>query len=117
MFLGKSGGPLGSAEISIRKPQRDSTGELYIPIHYDFTNGRGPSLDENSALVKPFRNIFKDGKPPDEISFVFHQENENDYFVLGSFVMLWFEIQVHPLMQVHQGLSLFPCFPSRYYIK
>jgi hypothetical protein len=86
MFLGKSGGPLGSAKISIREPQKDSTGELYIPIHYDFTNGRGPSLDENSALVKPFRNILKDGRPPDEISFVFHQESENDYFVLGSFV-------------------------------
>lgn len=86
MFLGTSGGYLGSSKISIRQPRRDSTGELCIPIHYDFPIGRGPSLDENSALVKPFINILKEGKPPDEISFVFHQENENDYFVLGSFV-------------------------------
>lgn len=82
MFLVTSGGQLGGAKISIREPHKDSTGELYIPIHYNFTIGRGPSLDENSALVKPFRYILNDGKPPDEISFVFHQENENDYFVL-----------------------------------
>jgi hypothetical protein len=86
MFLGRSGGQLRSAKISIREPRKDSTGQLYIPIYYDFPIGGWPSLDENSALVKPFRNILKGGKPPDGISFVFHQENENDYFVLGSFV-------------------------------
>lgn len=90
MFLGRSGGPLGSAKISIREPRMDSDGEPYLPIYYDFPIGIGHSLDENSALVKPlvkpFRNILKEGKPAEEILFVFHEENQKDYFVLGSFV-------------------------------
>lgn len=86
MFLGRSGGQLGSAKISIWESRIDSNGEPYFPIYYDFPIGTGHSLDENSALVKPFRTILKEGKPPEEILFVFHEENENNYFVLGSFV-------------------------------
>jgi hypothetical protein len=86
MFLGRSGGPFGNATITVLKPQIDSNGEPYFPILYEFPIGTGHSIDENSALVKPFRNILKEGRPDEEIMFVFHEENESDYFVLGSFV-------------------------------
>jgi hypothetical protein len=72
MFLGRSGGPFGNATITVLKPQIDSNGEPYFPILYEFPIGTGHSIDENSALVKPFRNILKEGRPDEEIMFVFH---------------------------------------------
>lgn len=85
MQLGRSGGPVGYARIVIEEPEIDSDGKPYIPISYHFPVGTGDSIDENSALVKPFRSILEDGKPVGQIVFVFYQENDTD-FVLGSFV-------------------------------
>jgi hypothetical protein len=86
MLLGRSGGPLGNASITPLEPRVDSNGEPYFPILYNFPIGTGHSIKENSALVKPFRNILNEGKPAEKIVFVFYQENDNRYFVLGSFV-------------------------------
>ena len=86
MQLGRSGGPLGHSRITPLEPQVESNGEVYFPILYEFPIEGGYSMSENSALAKPFRNILKEGKPVEKIAFVFYQENNNSYFVLGSFV-------------------------------
>src|SRR6266516_243248 len=88
MLLGRSGGPIGFASISVSDSQIDSNGESYIPLVYDFPRGTVNSINENSALVKPFRRILakEDGKPCGKVVFAFYQEGDYEYFVLGSFV-------------------------------
>ncbi len=85
MLLGENGGPIGFANISVFEMLYDEKGELYVPIYYDFPLGDGDSIDKNSALVKPFNNILKEGKPNGKIAFVFYMQDEK-YYVLGSFV-------------------------------
>jgi hypothetical protein len=84
--LGRSGGPLGEWDITPLEPKIGSDGTAYFPIYYKFPVGIGHSINENSAVVKPFRNILNSGRPHEKIVFSFYQENNNGYFVLGSFV-------------------------------
>ena len=86
MYLGRSGGPLGNCDITPLEAKMSSVGTAYFPIVYKFPVGIGHSINENSALVKPFRNIPNSGRPHERIVFSFYQENNNGYFVLGSFV-------------------------------
>lgn len=75
---------MGEAEIVPLEPMVDATGQPYLPLLYTFPMGNGGSANENSALVKPFRKIIRDGKPIGRINYVFYQENQ-DYRILGSF--------------------------------
>jgi hypothetical protein len=84
MLLGRSGGPLGNAQIILMDPQIDANGQPYIPLYYDFPFGTGNSINEYSALVKPFRKLLEEGKPIGKTAFLFYRE-DNSYFVLGSF--------------------------------
>lgn len=84
MLLGRSGGPLGNAQIIPMDPQTDSDGQHYIPLYYHFPFGSSDSINDYSALVKPFRKLLEEGKPIGKTAFLFYLEN-NSYFVLGSF--------------------------------
>jgi len=84
MMLGRSGGDVGNASIIPLEPQIDTHGEYYITLYYHFPIGTGHSINEYSALVKPFRKLMKDGKPIGKTAFVFYH-GENSYYVIGSF--------------------------------
>jgi hypothetical protein len=79
------GEELGNASLIPLAPQKDEAGDSYLPLIYDFPLGKNISVDDNSALVRPFRRVLEKGKPIGTINYVFYQEN-NDYFILGSFV-------------------------------
>jgi len=83
-MVGRSGGPLGTASIRVSKPQKDTNGQNFSRITYDFPMGIIDSVNQNSALVRPFRRAIADGKSVGKTTFVFHH-NSNGYFVLGSF--------------------------------
>ncbi|MEX0763993.1 MAG: hypothetical protein WD033_02340 [Nitrosopumilaceae archaeon] len=81
--LGKwTGGPVGLAQFSTFKI--DTTPGNALVIEYDFPWGRGDSSNKDSALVRPFRKILRDGKDPGKINYLFHTDNDK-YYVLGSF--------------------------------
>jgi hypothetical protein len=77
-----SGGVVGSANIEIGKIQQDNVG-FFLPIHYNLPYGDESSIDQESALVRPFKKLLRDGKPVGKISYLFFQEKEIN-FVLGS---------------------------------
>lgn len=84
MILGRSGGAIGDAYIKLLDPKIDTKGNPYIPLYYHFPVGIGNSINEYSALVKPFRKLIEEGKPIGKTAFVFYRE-DNAYFVLGAF--------------------------------
>jgi hypothetical protein len=84
MMLGRSGGDIGNAYIDVLDVQIDANLNYYIPIYYHLPGGRGDSISECSALVRPFRKLMEEGKPIGKTAFLFYREN-NVYHVLGSF--------------------------------
>jgi hypothetical protein len=84
MLLGRSGDPIGNAYIIPLESEIDAKRQNYIPIYYYFPTGTGDSINECSALVKPFRRLIEEGKPIGKTAFVFYREG-NLYYVLGSF--------------------------------
>jgi hypothetical protein len=52
-------------------------------MSYVLPAGEGKSISEDSALVRSFRNVLKEGKPMGRIAFLFYEENGH-YFTLGS---------------------------------
>jgi hypothetical protein len=84
VFLGRSGGDIGEAYLEVLDIEWTPEGEQFIPLKYHFPFGNRTSIDESSALVKPFKKLMDDGRPTGKIAFVFYRENGVD-FVLGSF--------------------------------
>ena len=80
-----TGGPVGFASIIGEPPQIDNLGKAYLTLRYIFPRGTGGSINQTSALVRPFQKILEEGKPTGKITFVFYQE-DNNYYVLGSLV-------------------------------
>jgi len=75
-----TGGPVALADFSSYKMESDSV----LIAEYNFPWGEGISSDQSSALVRPFRKIFRHGKDPGTITYVFHSDN-GKFYVLGSF--------------------------------
>jgi hypothetical protein len=80
MLLGRSGGPLAYSRIIPKALQIDANGQPYIPLYYHFPFGKGNSINEYSALVKPFRKLLEEGKPIGKTAFLFYRENDS-YFL------------------------------------
>jgi len=54
------------------EPNIDKNGDHYLPLLYIFPIENGGSISENSALVRLFKKILRDGKPIGKISYVFY---------------------------------------------
>ncbi len=78
-----SGKALGEASVIPLNPEIDRNGDRILPLLYTFPIGNGGSISENSALVRPFKKILKDGKPIGKIHYIFYKEGQK-YYVLGS---------------------------------
>lgn len=78
-----TGGVLGGASVTPLKPEIDNNGDRILPLLYVFPMGNGGSISEDSALVRPFKKILRDGKPVGKIYYIFYKEKE-EYYVLGS---------------------------------
>jgi hypothetical protein len=46
MIVGRSGGPLGTASISVSNPQIDAAGEFDLSITYNFPMGTADSINQ-----------------------------------------------------------------------
>lgn len=77
------GGILGTAYMEFGECHFDEKNS-FLPIHYVFPQGNQESIDQNSALVRPFKKLLRDGKPVGKVSYVFFMEN-NECFTLGAF--------------------------------
>lgn len=82
MLIGRSGGPLGNAYILPLNPQIDANGEHCIPISYNFPLATGGSINDDSALVNPFKKVLNDGKPIGKTAFAFYHD-KGSYFSLA----------------------------------
>ena len=75
------GGILGNAYFIPLKPMLNQIGKPYLPIYCVFPKGEADSISEDSALVRPFRKILREGKPIGKITYVFYQEKERVTFI------------------------------------
>lgn len=67
------------------KPILDGNGDYFIPLYYKFPFGSEININDNSALIRPFRKLLNQGKPIGNLTFIFYRES-NEYHILGSFV-------------------------------
>ena len=79
------GGVVGESNIDVSRPHLDADGKPCIELKFNFPHGSTHSTDENSALVRPFLKLLRDGKPIGKITYSFYQEG-SEYYTLGSFV-------------------------------
>jgi hypothetical protein len=71
--------------IMTDRPAVDEHGEYYIPLYYRFPFANGVNIENDSALIRPFKRILRDGKPIGNLTFIFY-ESDSVYYILGSFV-------------------------------
>lgn len=79
-----TGGVVGIASYDIKEP-RNENGISYLPIEYNFQTGKGPILNDDSALVRSFRQLLVEGKPIRKINFIFYKE-KSQYYTIGTMV-------------------------------
>lgn len=75
-----AGGPVGFANLICDIEKNPPS----LKLKYTLPIGKGISTDTNSALIRPFKKILRDGKNPGKLTYVFLRDG-SDYFVLGSF--------------------------------
>jgi hypothetical protein len=79
------GGVVGSVTVDVSRPFVDKDGKPCILFRFNFPFGDTSKIDDESALLRPFRKILRDGEPMGKIVYSFHEENNRQY-ILGSFV-------------------------------
>lgn len=94
----------------ISGPVQDTTGNLSQSIRFHFYDGEGFSNNQHSALVRPFRKTLEKESLLNNVIFVEHEDN-NNYFVLGSFTYTEKRILFFP------GMNLSLLTPPEYYLK
>jgi hypothetical protein len=53
------GEKLGDASLFPLPPQKNEDGDPYLPLVFHFPLGKKMSIDENSALGRPYRRILE----------------------------------------------------------
>ncbi|MGH2612615.1 MAG: hypothetical protein ACRDFB_06145 [Rhabdochlamydiaceae bacterium] len=72
------------ANLDMEPTTFNDDGSSRISIIYNFPMGYGSNSDQESALVRPFRKVIREGKPIGKISYLFFKDG-NEHRVLGSF--------------------------------
>jgi hypothetical protein len=63
-------GIIGNASLVSLNPLLDENGHPYLPLMYVFPFGTELEVDQNSALVRPFKKVLTDGKPIGDINYI-----------------------------------------------
>lgn len=87
---------VGKTSLSVIPGEKEDA--LIIEINSPVGEGEGSGDD--SALMRPFRKILRDGQKAGKITYVFHKD-QNKYYVLGAFCV------------TNKYMIFFPGFPDR----